>query len=128
MVQPPFRRGSSRPNGRDQDVLLAVMQKAVHHIDVDISELMVLERLGNSADDRESQFRPKRNGAPIRANHEVELHGFVAGVLRLAKAVMPERRAGTSALERRVNHEGGICHMRAEIALIGSELVHAKDS
>src|SRR5262249_20697976 len=127
MVQPPFRRGSSLPDGRDQDVLLAVIQEAVHHIDVNVPELMVLECLWNGADDRKSQFLPERNSAHIRAYHEVELHGFVAGVLRLAEAVMPERCACTRASSLRIHHERGICNMGAEIALIGAKLVHAKD-
>src|SRR5215831_15663833 len=127
MVQPPFRRGSSLLSAREQDLLLAVIQEAVHHIDVNVSELMMLERLWNGADDRKSQCLPERNGARIRAYHEVELHGFVAGVSCLAKAVMPERCACTGASSRRVNHERGICNMRAEIALISPKLVHAKD-
>src|SRR5215467_8698878 len=127
MVQPPFRRGSSLLSAREQDLWLAVIQEAVHHIDVNVSELMMLERLWNGADDRESQCLPERNGPRIRAYHEVELHGFVAGRLRLAKAVMPERSARTSALRCRVNHERGICNMGAEIALIRPKLVHAKD-
>src|SRR5215470_5130973 len=112
---------------RDKDLVLALIQEAVHHIDVNVSELMMLERLWNGADDRKSQCLPERNGACIRADHEVELHGFVAGVLRLEKAVMPERSARTSALRCRVDHERGICNMGAEIALIRPKLVHAKD-
>ena len=108
-------------------MLLAVIQEAVHHIDVNVSELMMLERLWNGADDRESQCLPERNGARIRAYHEVELHGFVSGVLRLAKAVVPERSARTCASSGLVNHERGICDMGAEIALISPKLVHAKD-
>src|SRR5215470_15917150 len=128
MVQPPFRRGNSLPHARDQDVLSALIQEAVHHIDVNVSELMMLECLWNGADDRKSQLLPERNGARIRAYHEVELHGFVAGLLCLAQAVMPERCAGTRASSRRVNHERGVCNMGAEIALISPELVHAKDA
>src|SRR5262245_47142937 len=127
MVQPPFRRGSSLLSVREQDLLLAVIQEAVHHIDVNVSEFMMLERLGNGADDRKSQCLPERNGARIRAYHEVELHGFVAGVSCLAKAVMPERCACTGALSRRVDHERGISTVGAETGLSSATLVFATD-
>jgi hypothetical protein len=68
-----------------RNLLFAVIQEAAHHIGVNVSELMMLERPWNSADDRESQFLPERNSAQIRAYHEVELRSFVAGVSRLAK-------------------------------------------
>src|SRR5262245_58118246 len=87
----------------------------------------MVERLRERADDRESQVLPERDGARVRAHHEVELHGLVAGLPRLTKAVLPERPADPGALGRRVDHERGIGDMGAEIPLIRPKLVHAED-
>src|SRR5262245_11773416 len=105
----------------------AVIQEAVHHMDVDVSELRRLERLGSRANDREAEFLPKGDGPRIRAHDEVELHGCIASVSSLGEAMLAQRFANSSALGRWIHHEGGVGNMRAEVSVVGPELVHAKN-
>jgi hypothetical protein len=123
----PGSAAASRSEVVGCDLLGAVIQEAVHHMDVDVSKPLMLEGLWDSANDREPQFPPKRNGVRIRAHDEVELHGYITSVSGLGEAMLAKRFANSYALRRRIDHEGGVCNMRAEVSLIGPELVHAKN-
>ena|SRR5215467_7072757 len=110
------------------NVLLAVVQKAMHDMDIDIAEPLMFERLWNSADDSEAQLLPQRDGARIRAHHEIELHGHIARLSRLEEAMLAHCFAYTPAMSGGGNHERGVGNVRAEVTLARSELIHAENA
>ncbi len=113
---------------RDERQDVSSIEKAVHHIGIHIAEILVRERPGQRSDDREAELLPERDSRAVGAHDEVELHRQVTRLPGRAQAMQPHRPSDAFAAVSGIDHERSIGDMRAEVALIGNELVHPDDA
>lgn len=100
----------------------------VHDMGVHKAQLLVAEGPGQGADDVEAQPPVQFHRRRIGAHYVIELHGPVAGILRLGNAVLDKRPPDPPALRFRTDQVGGARHMRAAPGVVGPVLVHAHDA
>src|SRR5947209_11940149 len=134
LMEPPSSRQSRKgpriprkPGRVDRSSDLDVVEKAVHHIGVNVSKLLMTESLGKRPDDGESDLLPQGDGRVVRADYEVVLHRQEAGPAGFAGTVQPHGLSHPSSSMSRIDHERRVRHVRAQIPLVRNDLVHTDD-
>lgn len=100
----------------------------MHHMGIDISQLLVVERLWECSDNRESQLLPQCDRTFIRADDEIELHCLKARLLCFNQAMLPHGFADAFPMRNRTHHERCVGDVRSEVALVRNQLVESDDA
>src|SRR5438552_9607331 len=118
--------GRARPPGAPNATTLK--QRAVHHVNIDVSIFRMAKRAVQRADDLETELLPKTNRRNVRRNHEIKLYRAKTEPPRFAQTML--RHGTTDPLPARAgcDHERCIRDMRAAAGLVRPQDVCASNA
>ncbi len=98
---------------------------AVHDVRVDEPERGMLEGFWKAANDVEAKLLPEPDGALVRADHKIKLHGAEAALPRMLQGVRAHRAGYAAARRVRRSHVSAIRNVCAAAFLIGFQEIDA---
>ncbi len=102
-------------------------QRAVHHVNIDITLFRVSKRTRQSADDFETELLPKTNCRFVCRDNEIKLHRAETEPARFAYTMFTHRATNSQTTRLRCNHERRVRNVRPAARLVGPQNISAYD-
>src|ERR1035438_503534 len=99
------------------------LKRTEHHQRVNIPKCRVMKRLRQTANDLKAMEFPKRHGACVGADDEVELHSAIAALPRVIQGVLTHSASNTATCCSSTRHVPAIADVLAATGLIGTNVV-----
>ena len=105
----------------------AILKWAEHHQRVHKSKMRVMKRERQAANGFKAEGFPKRYGACVGADDEVELHSAIAALSRIIEGVLTHRTSYAATRCSSTCHVPAVADVLAATRLIGANVVGAHD-